>query len=95
MAVDAVELKIVTREPLEVTLTFCVEEPVPKGRLKLIGFGLAARPKVLPPLVVMVTVKLTCPDGVFTTTVPESLPANRADGFTVTRTIPKAPVTDG
>src|SRR5713101_4261148 len=82
-------------EPFEVTLTFCVDEPAPKGRLKVIGFGFATRPNVLPPPMVRVTVKLTFPDGVLTVTVPVSLPVNRADGFTCTSTTPKAPVTDG
>ena len=93
---DDVELRIVIGVPLEVTLTFWVEEPAPNGRLRVIGFGLATRPKVLPPPMVRVTVKLTCPDGVFTTTVPVSLPPeNRADGFTDTITVPKTFVTDG
>ena len=87
---------IVIGEPLEVTLTFCVEEPAPKGRLRVIGLGLATRPDELPPPMVRITVKLTFPDGVLTVTVPESLVVeNRDDGFTDTITVPKTPVIDG
>lgn len=92
---EADELVIVIGNPLDVTAIFCDVTPAPNGTLRTIGLGLAISPDEPPEPTVRLTWKVTCPCAVFTNTVPVSLPENRADGFTLTSTVPVMPEIEG